>query len=98
MALWYCPSCTAGYAVGLAACPQCGATDHEEEPPVAKINREGPSYEPGKNPNGEPETPAAAQPQAAGEPGPQLATPPQAADGAPNEPETETPPLPPQHE
>lgn len=28
MALWYCPTCTAAYAVGLARCPQCGADDH----------------------------------------------------------------------
>lgn len=52
MALWYCPNCTAGYAVGLAACPQCGATEHEEEPEhMAKITSAGPSYEPGKDPN-----------------------------------------------
>lgn len=52
MALWYCTSCTAGYAVGLTACPQCGATEHEEEHEhMAKITSAGPSYEPGKNPN-----------------------------------------------
>lgn len=27
MALWYCRGCTAAYAVGLKACPQCGASD-----------------------------------------------------------------------
>jgi len=31
MVLWLCSACTAGYAVGLAACPQCGSTDHVEE-------------------------------------------------------------------
>lgn len=52
MALWYCLSCTAGYAVGLTTCPQCGATEHEEEHEhMAKITSVGPSYEPGKDPN-----------------------------------------------
>lgn len=52
MALWYCLRCTAGYAVGLAACPQCGATEHEEEHEhMAKITSAGVSYEPGKDPN-----------------------------------------------
>ena len=31
MVLWLCSACTAGYAVGLAGCPQCGSTDYSEE-------------------------------------------------------------------
>jgi hypothetical protein len=51
MALWICGSCTAAYAVGLAACPQCGATEYEEDYTMAKITSAGASYEPGKDPN-----------------------------------------------
>lgn len=32
MALWYCTECTAAYAVGLKACPQCGANDPAAQP------------------------------------------------------------------
>lgn len=32
MALWYCRTCTAAYAVGLKACPQCGSSDHATRP------------------------------------------------------------------
>ncbi len=68
MALWYCLRCTAGYAVGLAACPQCGATEHEQEHEhMAKITSAGPSYEPGKDPN-EPDQPPASEADAVPEP------------------------------
>jgi hypothetical protein len=56
MAAWVCKSCTAVYAVGLAACPQCGATEHGEEgqDDMPKISKgDGPTYEPGRNPYGE---------------------------------------------
>lgn len=36
MALWRCLACSAKYAVGLARCPQCHSTEHEEDG-VAKI-------------------------------------------------------------
>ena len=92
MALWYCAGCTAAYAVGLAACPQCGSTDYTEDT-MPKISKGGgPSYEPGKDPNGDPATgPAPAEPQA-----PAVTEPDQAPSPAPDE--HETPPLPPQHE
>lgn len=62
MALWICRSCTAAYAVGLAACPQCGGTEHDEENEhMAKISKgSGPSYEPGKEPYGVPDEPETA--------------------------------------
>lgn len=91
MALWYCTRCAAAYAVGLAACPQCGGTDYQENT-VPKINRQGPSYEPGKDPYAEP---APVQAEAA----PQPAPPAEAAEpDAPADTEPDTPPLPPQHE
>lgn len=31
--LWYCTSCTAAYAPGLARCPQCGESEHTDVPP-----------------------------------------------------------------
>lgn len=44
MSIWTCPACTARYAVGLAACPQCG-TPSTQGGDVPKITREGgPSY------------------------------------------------------
>jgi hypothetical protein len=104
MALWYCLRCTAGYAVGLAACPQCGAVEHEEEHEhMAKITSVGPSYEPGKDPN---EPPAEPQTAVVGEAGPELEPPADtAAQGAGETPQDaaadgghETPPPPPQHE
>lgn len=54
MAAWVCRSCTAVYAVGLAVCPQCGSTEHGEEGrDMPKISKgDGPSYEPGHDPNG----------------------------------------------
>ena len=30
--LWVCVDCTARYAVGVAACPQCGSTKYQEAP------------------------------------------------------------------
>jgi hypothetical protein len=50
VALWYCLDCTAAYAVGLTACPQCGSTrytDNEEEAAVPHITvAGGPSMTP----------------------------------------------------
>lgn len=48
MALWICRSCTAAYAVGLTACPQCGATEYDEEwETMPKISKgDGPTWEP----------------------------------------------------
>ena len=52
MALWLCRGCTAAFAVGLPACPQCGGTDHEEEH-MPKISRaSGVTYEAGHEPDG----------------------------------------------
>lgn len=50
MSLWICKDCTAAYAVGLPACPQCGSTTHttkdDLERAMPKISRSGgPSYE-----------------------------------------------------
>jgi len=53
MALWVCRQCTAAYAVGLTACPQCGSTDYEESH-VAKITRTGVSWDPGHEPENAP--------------------------------------------
>jgi hypothetical protein len=60
MAAWVCTSCTAVYAVDLAACPQCGATEHGEEgQDMPKISKgDGPSYEPGHDPYGAEPAPA----------------------------------------
>lgn len=78
MAAWVCLSCTAVYAVGLAACPQCGAIDHEEDS-MPKISKgDGPSYEPGHSPAGDVLDVADAEP--AGDPEP-------AAPGADPDPE-----------
>ena len=38
MSLWVCRSCTAKYAVGLTACPQCGSSNHAEDS-MPKITR-----------------------------------------------------------
>lgn len=32
MAHWHCTSCTAAYSVGAPQCPQCGGTEHSDEP------------------------------------------------------------------
>jgi hypothetical protein len=66
MALWICRNCTCAYAVGLAACPQCGATEHQEDS-MPKISvGAGATYEPGQDPAGTTEpTPAVEPPQAA---------------------------------
>lgn len=71
MALWYCTGCGAAYAVGLPRCPQCQATEHEENP-VPKISKaSGVTFEPSADPATEPaasaEVPAAAA-EAAPEP------------------------------
>jgi len=69
MALWICSGCTAAYAVGLAACPQCGGTEYEQEyEHMAKITMDGPSYEPGKDPNQVDAEPAEADAQEPAEP------------------------------
>jgi hypothetical protein len=111
MALWYCLRCTAGYAVGLAACPQCGAAEHEEEHEhMAKITSAGPSYEPGKDPNETPAEPGTADAGPVDETGADETTPGGAEasadaqpnpDGVPDGPqdgEHELPPPPPTHE
>lgn len=41
MSLWLCDACTTSYAVGLAACPHCGSTEHHEEGEMPKITRLG---------------------------------------------------------
>lgn len=41
MALWWCAGCSAAFAVGLSACPQCGSTSHTEEEPMPKITVHG---------------------------------------------------------
>lgn len=42
MALWHCAACRAAYAVGLAACPQCGGTGRDdEEDGMPKIDSAG---------------------------------------------------------
>lgn len=43
MSLWLCDACTTSYAVGLAACPHCGSTEHHEEGEIEmpKITRLG---------------------------------------------------------
>lgn len=41
MALWLCAGCSAAYAVGLPACPQCGSTNRSEEGPMPKITVHG---------------------------------------------------------
>jgi hypothetical protein len=72
MAAWVCKTCTAVYAVDLAACPQCGATEHGEEGQhdMPKISKgDGPTYEPGHNPYGEdPAAPAASDEDISGAP------------------------------
>lgn len=88
MALWICKECTAAYAVGLPACPQCGSTTHttkqELEATMPKINRRGPSYEPGTEPATEPQpTKPDEQPGAA-----------LAEDAAPQQPPASPPPAP----
>jgi predicted nucleic acid-binding Zn-ribbon protein len=107
VALWICTSCTAAYAVGLPACPQCGSSEYEQEHEhMAKISKAGPSYEPGKDPN---EPPAEPETTFVGESGPELELPadgagaaePQGtepADGGQAPGEHELPPPPPQHE
>jgi hypothetical protein len=32
VSLWTCLKCTARYAVGLAACPQCQSSEHSDDP------------------------------------------------------------------
>lgn len=51
MALWVCAGCTAAYAVGLPACPQCGGTDYREDS-MPNITSAGVFYEEGKEPPG----------------------------------------------
>lgn len=41
MALQVCAGCSAAFAVGLSACPQCGSTDWSEETPMPKITIHG---------------------------------------------------------
>lgn len=41
MALQVCAGCSAAFAVGLSACPQCGSTDWSEETPMPKITVHG---------------------------------------------------------
>jgi hypothetical protein len=41
MSLWVCQKCTAAYAVGLLACPQCGSTDYLEDWQMGKISSTG---------------------------------------------------------
>ena len=80
MAAWVCTSCTAVYAVGLAACPQCGGTEHGEEgQEMPKISKgDGPSYEPGHGPS------EAAAVEAPSEPQPEVEQEPEAPDVEPD--------------
>jgi hypothetical protein len=56
MALWICRGCTAAFAVGASACPQCGGTDHVEDWTMPKISKGGgASYEPGTSPDWTPD-------------------------------------------
>jgi len=81
--LWICRGCTAAYAVGAPACPQCGGSDYVEDWKMPKISKgDGPSYEPehapdwtaDQGPVPEPSTAAATEPEAAvTEPEPQPA-------------------------
>jgi hypothetical protein len=77
VALWICRGCTAAYAVGAPACPQCGGTEYVEDWNMPKISKgDGASYEPGRDPAGgagpapasadsaaEPEQPAVVEPE-----------------------------------
>lgn len=86
MALSTCPTCTAAYAVGLPACPQCGTEATTEEMTMPKINRNGPSYAPATPPDpaeaddadegAEPQTPGPVQADAAAAPVEPSASPP----------------------
>lgn len=70
MALWICRQCTAAYAVGLPACPQCGSSEWEEEH-MAKISRaSGVTYEPGRAPEGAEPVAVEAEPVEEAEPKP----------------------------
>lgn len=61
MSLWLCRQCTAAYAVGLPACPQCASTDYQEDH-MPKISRaSGVTYEDGHAP--EDAEPKASEPQ-----------------------------------
>lgn len=68
MSIWTCPSCTARYAVGLPACPQCG-TPSTQGDDVPKISLNGPSYEDGHAPDAA--APETAQPEPEVEPDPE---------------------------
>jgi hypothetical protein len=67
MSLWVCRQCTAAFAVGLPACPQCGGTEYTEDWNMPKITGEGLSVE---QPPQAPAEPAPALPAAGTAPEP----------------------------
>jgi len=50
--LWLCTDCSAAYAVGQSACPNCGSTAYLEDHPMPKITVHG-----GATNEHDPETP-----------------------------------------
>ena len=82
MALWVCGDCSAAYAVGIPACPQCGGTDYTEDGVPKITTAAGITYEPGHEPPGyEPESHA--EPAADEAPAATPAKAPKAADPPP---------------
>lgn len=56
MALWLCTDCSAAYAVGQPACPNCGSTVYLEDHPMPKITVHGGATNATDEPEPEPDT------------------------------------------